>query len=421
MRDFSSYQIRVLVVLTLINFVNYVDRQILYPLFPLIAADFHLTFSELGLLAVAFSLVHSLGTLPFGRLADRVSKKKVISYAVLFWSAATFLSGLAASFRSLVAARALVGVGEAAYTPAGTALITASFPRALRARVQGVFDAGMFVGGAVGIALGGILAALWGWRAAFFVVGVPGLLLALSVIRLPEGRGRSREKQIPLKDLMRVPAYVMVLVSGWFITFSANAYIIWGPTFIQTEKGFGVREAGLALGSILVAAGVLGVMSGAALADRLARRFPWGRALAVAAGFLISTPLIYLAIHSPGKPLLMVTFFLGCFFMSWYHGPVTAIIHDLTPARAHASAMGVYYFWVNLCATIPAAWVVGKIADRYGLLAGMHTALAAQAAGGFCFLLVIYFIYRHGLHHPSLEAYRQEESAAKLGLAPANV
>ncbi|MBI1941490.1 MAG: MFS transporter, partial [Acidobacteria bacterium] len=199
MRGFTSYQIRVLAILTLINFVNYVDRQIIYPLFPLIEADFHLTYSQLGLLAVAFSVVHSVGTLPFGRLADRVSKKKVISYAVLFWSGATFLSGLATSFRSLLTARALVGVGEAAYTPAGTALITASFPRAIRARVQGVFDVGMFIGGAVGIGLGAILAELWGWRTAFFVVGVPGLLLALSIVRLPEVASPPQEKPVPFR------------------------------------------------------------------------------------------------------------------------------------------------------------------------------------------------------------------------------
>ncbi|MBI1982571.1 MAG: MFS transporter [Acidobacteria bacterium] len=421
MRGFTSYQIRVLAILTLINFVNYVDRQIIYPLFPLIEADFHLTYSQLGLLAVAFSVVHSVGTLPFGRLADRVSKKKVISYAVLFWSGATFLSGLATSFRSLLTARALVGVGEAAYTPAGTALITASFPRAIRARVQGVFDVGMFIGGAVGIGLGAILAELWGWRTAFFVVGVPGLLLALSIVRLPEVASPPQEKPVPFRDLLRVPAFLMVLVSGWFITFAAHAYIIWGPTFVQKHKGFGVREAGLFLGGILIAAGILGVMAGAALADRLSRRYTWGRVLTVSVGFLISTPLIFWALHAPTKPVLMGAFFLGCFFMTWYHGPVTAIIHDLTPARAHASAMGIYYFWVNLCATIPAAWLVGKIADKYGLLAGMHTALAAQAAGGLCFLLVIYFICRHGLSHPSLGAYRTEETASSLALSPESV
>jgi len=334
----GSYQIRVLVILTLVNFVNYVDRQVLYPLFPLIAIDFHLTHSQLGLLAVAFSLVHALGSLPLGRLADIVSRKKVISYAVLFWSGATFLSGLAGSFRSLIAARVLVGIGEAAYSPAGTAMITASFPRSLRARVQGVFDIGMFIGGAVGIALGGILAERWGWRSAFFMVGIPGLVLALSVLHLPEVPRPRQEKLTPVSDLLRVPAYVMVLVSGWFITFAAHSFIIWGPSFVQKYKGFGVREAGVTLGGTLVIAGVLGVMTGAALADRLSRHVPWGRVVIVSAGFLISAPLMMWALHTPSRVVLILAFFTGCFFMAWYHGPVTAIIHDLTPPQAHATA-----------------------------------------------------------------------------------
>jgi MFS family permease len=143
------------------------DRQGIHPLLPdCLRLQSH---TQLGSLAGAFSLVHALGSLPLGWLADRVSRKKVVSYSVLFWSGATFLSGIAGSFRALVAARALVGVGEAAYTPAGTAIITASFPRRLRARVQGVFDTGMFLGGAGGIALGGIIAAL-GMAVRIFVV-----------------------------------------------------------------------------------------------------------------------------------------------------------------------------------------------------------------------------------------------------------
>lgn len=411
---FTSYQVRVLAILALVNFVNYVDRQILYPLFPLIAQDFQLTNSQLGLLAVAFSLVHAVASLPLGRLADVVSRKKVISYAVLFWSGATFLSGLAGSFRSLMAARAMVGVGEAAYSPAGTAMITASFPHNLRARVQGVFDVGMFIGGAVGIALGGILAERWGWRSAFFMVGIPGLLLAFSVLRLPGIQCPRPEKLVPVSDLLRVPAYVMLLVSGWFTTFAAHAYIIWGPMFVQKYKGFGVREAGVTLGGILVVAGVLGVMAGASIADRLSKRLSWGRVVTVSFGFLISAPLLLWVFHTPSRLIVCSAFFVGCFFMSWYHGPVTAIMHDLTPPRAHASAMAIYYFWVNLFATIPAAWVIGKIADRYGLLAGMHTALAAQVCGGLSFLTVIYFIRRHGLRHPALSSYQTEPAPLAL-------
>lgn len=413
---FTPQQTRILVILTLINFINYVDRQVLYPLFPQIGAEFGLTYSQLGLLVVAFSLVHSTTTLPFGWLADRVPRKKVISYAVFFWSGATFLAGLATTFRSLVAARALVGVGEAAYTPAGTAMITASFPERVRARVQGVFDVGMFVGGAVGIALGGIMAEWWGWRAAFFVVGAPGLLLAIWARRLPEARPPLEQPTVPVRHLLRIPAYLVVLASTWFITFAAHSYIIWGPLYIQQQKGFGAREAGVVLGSALIVAGVLGVMAGAALADRLSRGFIWGRALIVAVGFVIAAPLILLAVRAPSKPVVVIAFFIGVFFMSWYHGPLTAIIHDLTPARAHATAMGIYYFWVNLCATIPAGWIVGKIADHYSLLAGLQTAVASQFIGGVGFFLVVHFIRKQGLER-STEAARAQEFSSEANRA----
>ena len=147
--------------LALINLVNYVDRQAIFPLFPFLRHDFGLTHLQFGSLATAFTIVLSVGSLPLGMLADRTSRRRVVSAGVLFWSAATFLSGLATSFRSLLLARSLVGVGEAAYAPAGAAMVTANFPREMRARVQGVFDIGMFAGGAIGIALGGIMAQYW--------------------------------------------------------------------------------------------------------------------------------------------------------------------------------------------------------------------------------------------------------------------
>ena len=403
---FNSYQAQVLVILALVNFVNYIDRQIIFPLFSLIKADFALSDFQLGLLGTVFSIVHALGTLPLGWLADRTSRLKIISYGVLFWSGATFLSGLAGSFRSLLAARALVGVGEAAYTPAAAAILSDSFPEEVRARVQGVFNLGMFVGGALGLALGGIIAEWAGWRPAFFLVGVPGLLLALSVFRLPEPARELKRERVPLLLFFRVPAYVLVLVSGWLVTFAGYAYISWGTEFVVRYKGFGLREAGVSLGVILVAAGIFGVLAGAALADRLAQRFLWGRVLAVSGGFLLSAPLLFWALHTPSKTVFLGTFFAGAFFMTWYHGPVTAILHDLTPPRAHATAIGLYLFVVHLFATTLAPAVIGRIADRSDLLTGMHTALAAQVAGGLSFLLVIYFIRRDGLRHPALAAYR---------------
>ena len=390
-------QLRVLLLLIAINFINYVDRQIVFPLFPFIRKDFGLTFLQLGSLATAFTLVLSLGSLPLGMLADRTSRKRVIRAGVLIWSVATFLSGLSGSFRWLLGARAMVGVGEAAYTPAGTAIISGTFSRELRARVQGLFDLGMFAGGAVGIALGGIFAQWLGWRAAFFIVGVPGLILALLVGRLPEPPRVAVRKTMRVQELFRVPAYLMLLASGWFASFAGYAYVAWGPELVQDYKGFSSSQAGLALAVIVVVAGLSGIATGAALSDRLARRFTWGRISMVPVGFLLSVPLSLIALHASNRAAFLIAFALSVYFLSWYHGPVTATIHDLIPAQGHATAMGLYYFFVNFFAMALAPLLIGGIADHSNLLSAMHAAVVAQAIGSGLFLGVIYFIRRDGL------------------------
>ncbi len=389
----TPLQFRVLLILTLLHFLNYVDRQIVYALVPLLRAEFVLTRFEVGLLGTVFSLVHSVFTLGLGWVADRTSRKKVITFAVFTWSIATFLCGIAQSFRSLLQLRALVGVGEAAYAPSAMAIITGSFAKEVRARVQGIFECGMFIGGAVGLGLGSILAHWLGWRAAFFVVGVPGLLVALSILRLPEPHVE-KEKPFPPMRLLRIPAYVAVLVGGWFITFAAHSYIFWGTDFVYTHKNFELWEAGALLGISLVVAGVLGIVSGSALGDWLAKRFSWGRAFVIGIGLLIGAPLLFAAIHTESKAIFIALFFLACIFMSWYHGPLTAVMHDLTPAHSHATALGLYLFFVNLFAVTPSPLVLGGIADRYGLHNGMQLAVAAQTIGGLCFLLVAWIIHR---------------------------
>ncbi|HSB76441.1 MAG TPA: MFS transporter [Terriglobales bacterium] len=392
--SFGQRQWRVLAVLALINLVNYVDRQIIFPLFPYIRREFGLTHLQSGSLATAFTVVLSVCSLPLGMVADRTSRRMVVSAGVLFWSAATFLSGLAASFRALLVARSLVGVGEAAYTPAGAAMITANFPRSMRARVQGVFDIGMFAGGAIGVALGGIMAQYFGWRAAFFLVGVPGVLLAISALRLPEAPRQAAEQQFPLRSLLRVPAYVTMLLAGWFSSFAGYAYIVWGPELVEEYKGFTAGEAGVVLGITVIVCGGCGVAVGATLADWLARRAPWGRAGMIPVGFLIAAPLIYGALHASQRSHFIVLFGLGAFFLSWYHGPVTATIHDLIPAQGHATALGLYYLFVNLFSMALAPLVIGDLADHSNLISALHAAIAAQLIGGALFVVVVLLMRR---------------------------
>jgi predicted MFS family arabinose efflux permease len=393
----TSYQKQVLAILTVLNFLNYVDRQIVYALVPLIKAEFVLTNFQVALLGTVFSIVHSLAALPLGLLADRVSRRKIILYGSFFWSLATFVSGLATSFRSLLQIRALVGLGEAAYAPAATAILSASFLRELRARVQGIFFTGMFIGGSAGLALGGILAEWWGWRAAFFVVGVPGLILALATLRLPEPPPlRDAPKPVRIRTLLRDPAYVMTVAGGWFMAFAAYSYIFWGTEFISRYKGFGLAEAGIVLGVSLAVAGVLGILAGAWIADHLTRRVAWGHVSVVGMGVLLGTPLLFAAVHASGRATFVALFFLACFFMSWYHGPLTATFHHLVPDSTHASAVGFYYFFVNLFAVTIAPPVLGRLADRFDLLTALHVPMVAQLLAAGCFFAVAYRIHRQG-------------------------
>jgi MFS family permease len=407
--DFSGRQWRVLLILMLVNFVNYVDRQIVFSLFPSIRREFGLSYVQLGYLATAFTIVLSLPSFPLGMLADRISRRAVISAGVLFWSGATFFSGLAGSFRALLIARGLVGIGEAAYTPAGAAVISASFPREVRARVQGAFDVGMFIGGATGIALGGVMAAAFGWRFAFFVVGIPGVVLGLTALRLPKSVVSVAKESMPVRELLRVPAFLALLVSGWFCSFAGYAYVAWGPELVQDHKGFSAGQAGLALGLTIVLGGTLGIATGAYLSDLLAKLRSWGRAVIVPIGFVLAAPAIYFSLHARGKIQFLLLFGLGAFFLSWYHGPLTATIHDLVPPRGHATALGFYYLFVNLFSMAIAPVVIGRLADRYNLITALHVPILAQLAGAAFFVVVIQCIRHDGLRHPVLARHWDDE------------
>ncbi|HZL85747.1 MAG TPA: MFS transporter [Candidatus Krumholzibacteria bacterium] len=390
----DKHQFQVLAILSLVNFMNFVDRQIIGAILPLLQDDFSLSHSQAALLGTAFALMHSIFTLPLGMLADRTSRKNVMAAAVLFWSLATFVTGLARSFRLLLVARSLVGLGEAAFTPAATAIITRSFPAAVRARVQGTFNAGMFIGGCVGLGLGGALASSIGWRPTLFIVAIPGILLAWKIVSLHEPRVETAPRPVPLRNLLRLPAYAAAVVSGCFVTFSAYALIFWGTTFVVRHKGFGLGEAGLILGASLGVAGVLGIIVGAWLADRLMRRVAWGRVAVIVAGLALGIPFLVWAVHTPNRMVFLATFFTSGFFLSWYHGPLTAVLHDMTPERAHATAMGLYNAIVHLVAVTWAPLVIGAIADRWGLLRGMDIAAGTFVLGTLGFVVVLLLVRR---------------------------
>ena len=189
----SRYQYRLLAVLALINFVNFADRQIFVPLLPLLRAHLGVSDAQLGSLQTWLLVVLAVASIPSGFLADRLSRRMIIACGVLFWSLATFCSGLASSFVILAISRAMVGVGEAAYAPAAQSMISGAFPQERRAFAQAIFASGMLIGGASGLALGGIMGEHQGWQHAFFLAAIGGLLPGLAVLGCRRSAARTTD------------------------------------------------------------------------------------------------------------------------------------------------------------------------------------------------------------------------------------
>lgn len=403
----SAYQIRLLAVLSLINFVNFADRQVVVPLLPLLRHQMSLTDSQLGSLQTLLLVVLAVASVPCGFFADRMSRTKIIAAGIIFWSLATIACGFAGSFILLLIARSLIGVGEAAYAPAAQSMISDSFPYQRRAIAQSVFASGMLFGGAAGQALGGLMGVAYGWKFTFILIGLVCMIPGIFVVRLPDPPRRPRSEVVPISSLLSVPAYVAMIAGGTCISFASVSLLTWGIDFAKDYKEFSLREAAILLAVVSILSLALGVLAGGVLADRLQKKYCYGRILVIAAAFLFAAPFVLLAIQTDEKWVFLTALFIGGFFMSWYHGPVTAVLHDLTPQRAHATAIGVYMFVTQLLGAL-GPQLVGKISDASDLQLGLQVSVAVMVAGALLMLLAMYFVRRDGLHHPRLAAFRLE-------------
>src|SRR5262249_3314074 len=235
-----------LAVLFLVNLFNYVDRQIMSGVLSLVQDDLMLSDAALGALASAFTILYLLGSVPLGVLGDRVSRNRLIAVGVAVWGAATFLSGVARSYGQLFFTRALVGIGEASYGPTATAMVSDLFPKARRGLVNGLFNAAIPLGGAIGVIVGGVIGSRHGWRVAFLLVGIPSLVLAWLAWRLsdpPRGGQDILAADGPLAvaatlptvaepppilagvvSLFRTPTFVMVCAVGMLVAFAISAF-----------------------------------------------------------------------------------------------------------------------------------------------------------------------------------------------------
>jgi MFS transporter, Spinster family, sphingosine-1-phosphate transporter len=369
-------------ILTLINLLNYLDRYVVAGIVPdLKAAPLGLSDSQIGLLTTAFMIVYIVFAPIFGALGDRGSRTRPIAVGVLSWSIATVVSGFTRNYEQLLSARALVGVGEAAYVAIAPALLSDCFPRAQRGRVLAVFNMAIPVGAALGYIVGGLMSHHYGWRQAFFVAGAPGVLLALLVLLLPDpprGSQADEEGEPAPADpatspasrywsLLRRGPYMLVVLGYAAYTFALGGLAVWMPNFLERVHHIPAIKATTSFGGIVVVTGFLGTFAGGWLGDywlkfsRQAYLWMSGWLTLLAAPFA----LIALTASSPSiyYPAVVVAELL--LFMST--GPINSAIINLVSPSERASAIALSMFVIHLLGDVPSPALIGWLSDLSSL------------------------------------------------------
>jgi MFS family permease len=248
----------------------------------------------------------------------------------------------------------------------------------------------MFAGGTLGMILAGVIGTYLGWRVCFFIVGVPGFVLALLSWKIDEKR-EPHEFQVLIKkksvsSIFKLSPYITMLIGGILLTFTSGSIISWITVFIIRYHNFTVAEASVSIGSIVLVAGLVGIFTGGFLADKLfAKGIP--RSLIISLGFFLATPLLLLIINTKTGWLLLTSMFLATFLMAWYYGPVVALIQDIVPSNLKATAYAFYLFFVHLLGDTFSPSVIGRISDASSLQTALYLPIATNFLGAMFFLL----------------------------------
>jgi MFS family permease len=384
---------------------DYIDRQVIVSLFPYMKADWGLSDKQLGALVSALSIVLAACALPVSLVADRVSRVKSIVTMATVWSIASISCMFTRNYSTLLAARAVVGVGEAGYGAVGAALIATHFPDRMRSALMGSFMAAASVGSVLGVALGGVIAARWGWQAAFGVVGIPGLAVSLLYIKVrdyhtvdlgTQSVGIARQSAGVLRAafgaMKRSPTLLWVGIGSAVQLIVLSAMWAWLPSFLNRVHGVVPAQAGMHA-ALVVLCGAVGSVVWGVVCDMAGKRNPRARVLSMAVLCLISTVVLGAAFGLPllGVPLSnqaqFALFALGGFFATCTAGPSAAIVMNVVHPGFRATGASILGLLQNLFGMAMGPLIGGVLSDAFGL----QTALAVTPLFGIAaaWLLVI--------------------------------
>lgn len=363
----------VVAILTLLNLVNYLDRMLVNAVGPEMQRGLGLSDFELGLVGSAFMIGYFVTSPLFGFLGDRYPRKHLVAGGVLVWSVATALSGFAESASALLAARVLVGVGEASYATLAPTIIDDITAPERRNRVLAVFYVAIPVGSALGYVLGGQLAHAFGWRAAFWVAGGPGALLALLALWLREPERQARERTgagaalADLGRLTRLRAYRSAVFGLTAQTFALGGFAIWAAPFLERRACLPLATADLWFGVVTASTGLAGTAIGGVLADRDRKRGPTEAALRVCAvSSSLAAPLALAALYAPGATGFFVALGLCELAIFVSTSPINTALLVSVPSQLRAAGMALSIFVSHLLGDFVSPPLVGRVSGALG-------------------------------------------------------
>jgi MFS family permease len=383
-----------LAALTALNVLSYVDRQLVVTLAPLLMAELGLSRAQIGLLVGAsFIVVFALVTLLFGAASDRTSRPRLIAVGLAVWSVGILLTAAATGFWPLALLRGLVGVGEAALTPAALSMLGDRFPRRRLGLASGVFYAGIPLGFAISFALAGWIGPWLGWRACFFVLGTIGLGAVAAVTSLadPPRRGvapgvlarppAAVQARSLLRTLAGRPGLLLISLAGAALAYAsaASQHTI---TWLVQERGLPYARAAFLSAAILLTAGLIGNLSIGAATDAWRRRHPAGRlvGLAVLGTIGLSSAAAFYRL-SPLSPLFGPSWFVAQAWMMGWFGALFAALDEQAPTDVRATVIGFGLLTVNVLGVAVGPWATGLIGDRASLTRGLLVSLAVGTCG----------------------------------------
>jgi predicted MFS family arabinose efflux permease len=388
MRKSATFAI---IILFAINILNFYDRQVAGAVVEPMRKEFHLDDFQIGLLTTAMTLLYAIVGVPLGRIADVWSRKRLLAWGVVIWSALTAFTYFATSYAMVMVSRLGVGVGEATCAPTATSWLGDLVPRARRARVLALFMLGVPVGGALSYFFSGPIAQRYGWRVAMIVAAAPALLLipALFAAREPvRGESETHAETAPTGSMwvvLKIPTLWWIIASGALINFNMYAIGTFMPAMLGRIHGLKVGDAGIATGILYMVGGVIGGLAGGWIGDHIIRSRENGRMIASALISVLGAPFAYYgAIQGKGHLMAAVVLWTVAYgSLNTYYGLVYSSIQDIVAPAQRGATMALYFMAMYICGASFGSVITGRLSDHYARVASGSGPIteAARATG----------------------------------------